>query len=79
MTEDYAARAKRRAKQLSERAIIDWTTGALGGMLRYMEQYLNTGDEANLAEISMNLGTFHIFLDELILRKAARNEESDNR
>lgn len=76
MSDDLAARAKRRVKKLPNSSILDWTTACLSGMLRYAEQYQQTGDEAALAEISMNLGTLNIMVDELIVRKEALNEES---
>lgn len=75
MAEDMAARAKRRAKKISETSILDWTTACMSGMLRYIEQYQRTGDEAALAEVSMNLGTLNIMVDELVTRREARNEE----
>lgn len=72
MTDLDPERIKRRITKLSTSELLDWADVAASGIMRHLDSFRRTPDEAHLGEISLAAVTMGYVVDELAekLRKA---------
>lgn len=78
MTNLDPEKVKRRISKLSTSELMDWADVAASGIMRHLDDFRRTPDEAHLGEISLAAATMGYVVDELAakLRKARESLDS---
>lgn len=75
ITPETIDRARRRVTRLSDRELLDWAEAALPGMMRHLDAYRRTDDDAHLMELGFAEMQFNFVLTQLLDNRAAKRGE----
>lgn len=75
INEETIARTQKRVKSMGRRELLDWAEVALPGMMRHLDAYRRSDEEAHLMELAYAEMQFAIVLGALTTDHAARRDE----
>ena len=75
ITDETVTRTRNRIGKLSDRELLDWAEVAIPGIMRHLDYYRRTDDDAHLTELSFAEMQLGLVVTELMIRHAARREE----
>lgn len=68
-------RTKHRVAKMGDRELLDWADVALPGMMRHLDAYRRTDDDAHLMELAFAEMQFNLVITQAIDNHLARRDE----